>query len=601
MKVLFFAPHAALWVHAFPEALIAECLAQAGHEIVYVTCGGQFSRYCVPMIARGLSPHAGPADKKRVCVACKANKSLIRQQFGFRSYDLDSMLDSDDLTEIDRRLENTGPKNFLDLVIDGVEVGRAALGTYLLVHKKSSLDFDDDEWKIFRLELINTLYAFYASRRILRTERPDRTIVYSSGYSVNLVFCHVAASLGITHYYMNAGSNITDRLQKVVLARGHSLQKRLLTYWPDFRQKPCPGKAMRYATDHFIEVLKGRSSFVYSSARLGERVDIRQKFQVRPHQKILLATMSSYDEIFAASTIGLFPSNYETPFPDQVSWLRTLLSWIAGRPELFLIIRVHPREFPNKRDSVKSEHAYRLEGELKDLPRNAAVNWPSDGLSLYDLAEVTSVCLNAWSSVGKEMSLLGIPTVIYSPDLVFYPKDLNYVGTTPAEYFRAIETALREGWSIEKIRLTYRWLALEDVFSRLDISDGFRRSEHPIPSLAKRAIGKLRRRINPLWREEADCRGRAARLRVSPLVEEILAKEQYSVMDVLTPNDFESVSESEETHLLKTEVRRLAKALYVDLDGPAAPETLKANIQEYLHGRRLITESGQPKETAQST
>ncbi|HEX9853682.1 MAG TPA: hypothetical protein VGA68_11730, partial [Woeseiaceae bacterium] len=112
MKVLFFSPHAAIWVHAFPEALIAESLAQAGHEIVYVTCGGQFSRHCVPMIASGLPPHADPADKERVCVACKANKSLIRRQFGFRSYDLDSVLDAGDLTEINRHLKNAGPKNF---------------------------------------------------------------------------------------------------------------------------------------------------------------------------------------------------------------------------------------------------------------------------------------------------------------------------------------------------------------------------------------------------------------------------------------------------------------------------------------------------------
>ena len=485
MKVLFFAPHAAIWVHAFPEALIAECFKQTGHEIVYITCGGQFRRYCVPMIAGGLKPEADPVEKEGVCRACKANKSLIRREFGFRSYDLDSVLDANDLAEIDQHLKNAGPKNFLDIVIDGVEVGRAALGTYLLVFKKSSLDFNDDEWKVFRLELTNTLYSFYASRKILHAERPDRTVVYSSGYSVNLVFCHLAASLGITHYYMNAGSNITDRLQKVVLARGYSLQKRLLTYWPAFRRRPCPAKVMRYATDHFIEVLKGRSSFVYSSARMGETVDARKRFNVQPGQRILLATMSSYDELFAAEAIGLFPSDYKTPFPDQVSWLHTLLSWIAGRPELFLIIRVHPREFPNKRDSVKSAHAYRLERELSDLPANAAVNWPSDGLSLYDLAEVASVCLNAWSSVGKEMSLLGIPTVIFSPDLVFYPQDLNYVGTDRDEYLRAIDVALREGWSVERIRLTYRWLALEDYFSRLDISDGFGRSEHAIPSLAR--------------------------------------------------------------------------------------------------------------------
>jgi len=37
------APHAAIWVHAFPEALLAESLAKNGHEIIYVTCDREFS------------------------------------------------------------------------------------------------------------------------------------------------------------------------------------------------------------------------------------------------------------------------------------------------------------------------------------------------------------------------------------------------------------------------------------------------------------------------------------------------------------------------------------------------------------------------------
>ena len=40
MNVLVFAPHSAVWIHAFPEALVAEALMQEGHQIIYVGCGG---------------------------------------------------------------------------------------------------------------------------------------------------------------------------------------------------------------------------------------------------------------------------------------------------------------------------------------------------------------------------------------------------------------------------------------------------------------------------------------------------------------------------------------------------------------------------------
>ena len=39
MRILFFAPHAAIWYTSFPEALIADSLARGGHDIIYLTCG----------------------------------------------------------------------------------------------------------------------------------------------------------------------------------------------------------------------------------------------------------------------------------------------------------------------------------------------------------------------------------------------------------------------------------------------------------------------------------------------------------------------------------------------------------------------------------
>ena len=395
------------------------------------------------------------------------------------------------------------------------------------------------------------------------------------------------------HYYMNAGSNITDRLQKVVLARGHSLQKRLLTYWPVFRDKPCGPQALRYVTDHLLEVLKGRSAFVYSSARVGETLDIRRIFGIRPEQRILLATMSSYDELFAAESTGLFPKDYQTPFADQAAWLHTLLAWVESRPDLFLIIRVHPREFPNKRDPVKSEHARQLEATLRKVPENAAVNWPSQGLSLYDLAGETAVCLNAWSTVGKELSLLGIPTVIYSPDLVFYPEDLNYVGKTRETYLQAIQHALDDGWSLDKIRLTYRWLALEDKYSRLDIADGFKRSEYEAPSLTRRGVLKAWRLINPVWREREDCRRRPPRLAAESLINRILSDQKSSVLEILEPTDFESVSAQEEERYMKIELGRIAEALFGNLEQPGAPGSLRQNLRSVVRGEICLNPCAQ--------
>src|SRR5262245_34732449 len=93
MKLLFFSLHADLWGHAFPEALVAETLAKAGHEIIYVGCGGVFDRLCIPMIAHHMTTRTPSVERSKVCVQCKARDRLIRSRFGFRGPHLSDLVD----------------------------------------------------------------------------------------------------------------------------------------------------------------------------------------------------------------------------------------------------------------------------------------------------------------------------------------------------------------------------------------------------------------------------------------------------------------------------------------------------------------------------
>ncbi len=582
LKVVFFAPHAELWVHAFPEALVAEALVQSGHEVLYVGCDRQFSRFCVPMRANKLEPDAPLNEKSNVCERCERNKTLVREQFGFGGYDIGAILTQEDRSEVERIVTAASPKNFLDIIIDSIEIGRAALSTYLLVFKKSDLDFSPSEWAVFSLELRNTLYSFFACRRVLDRERPDRVMLYSSGYSVNLVWCLLSENRDIPFYYMNSGANLSDRLQKLVISRGHSLQRRLLNYWDLYRDKPCSTATLHYVTDHLVEVMKGRSPFVYSIGGVLEGDAVRRYFGVSAQQKVLLATLSSYDELFASQVTGLFPSDFELLFPRQVDWIRACIDWVALRPELFLIARVHPREFPNKRDAVKSDHARELEAAFAELPGNVRINWPSDNVSFYDLAKIVDVGLNGWSTVGKELSLLGIPVVIYTQDLIFYAPDLNLLGTDHESYFGCIEAALDEGWSAERMRRAFRWQALEDRYSRIDISDGFHFKEHQPGPLWRRAANRLRRSIDPVAMQKMDCRRRPAVLGARPVIAGLVEGAEHSVLDMVGPDDFEPGDIEAETNGLREQALRLYAALYPD---QSATEGLGENLWRFAQQR----------------
>ncbi|MBA3502148.1 MAG: hypothetical protein H0T65_17420, partial [Deltaproteobacteria bacterium] len=208
-----------------------------------------------------------------------------------------------------------------------------------------------------------------------------------------------------------------------------------------------------------------------------------------------------------------------------------------------------------KREGRKSEHASALERELAVLPDNVRVNWPTDELSIYDLAEDTDVFLNAWSSAGREMALLGIPVVTFCPHVLQYPAELNYVGTTREAYANAIDEALRDGWSFARVRKAYRWCVLELVRGLVEISDAFDFEETPPHSYLDRvrrvllAQPALRRRYDLIRRPNA-------------LAEQHRIGRVFDGTETLLTTPPRDVDEATETLALRLQIRRLMNGLY---------------------------------------
>jgi hypothetical protein len=577
MEVTFFAPHAGIWVHAFPEALVAEALKQAGHRVTYLTCGGLLDSQCTVMSASRSGYADPPWKRERVCRQCNQSKQIIRERFHFAGEDLAAALTEEDRLRIADILDEVTPENFGRLELEGIPVGRYASYEFLLNRKKGDLRLDGDEWKEYAAWLKGALAVYFAGRRALDRHKPDCVVTYNSLYGVNRIFSRLAESRGIPTYFLHAGGNLSRRLQALMFGRGTTLRylKNLIAGWPGFRDTPCPPGLMKQITDHFMVLFKGGSLFAYSSSTDGRMVDVRKVFGIGPEQRILMATMSSPDERFAARTVDALPDEGAPLFATQVEWIRALIAYVAGRPDLFLLIRVHPREFPNKRENVRSAHASLLVTEFSDLPGNVRVNWPNDGISLYQLANQADVFLNAWSSAGKEMALLGIPVVSYCRDLLFYPGDLNYLGETEEEYFRGIERALEEGWSIENSRRVFRWLAVEYGYGLIDIGDSYRQSEHPGRSPGA-ILRKAPRKLARTWFQMRDCSRRAIRLKEASRVAAILENGLQTPLESAPIGPVEA-DVGKETQALRHELRRIADALY-----PSDPAPNPGNLRQRL-------------------
>ena len=515
------------------------------------------------MSAASVPFDASTEEKARICRICGTNKDLIRSRFGFSGPELANLAATEDFITADSLIAAVEPREYPDLVLDGVEVGRIALYEMLIQSKRGALNFNSEEVLRYRASLKNVIVVLRVAQRLLSELKPDRLILYNALYSVNRTVCRLAELVGISQYYLHAGDNLSNRLQTLVLSRNHAFShyQFLREKWEELRNQPCPLDAMSACTNHLLEVAKGRSVWAYSAAPKGS-VDLKTFFQIEEGQKVICATMSSDDERFGAEVVGVLPSTDHLLFPKQVDWIRALIAHVENRQDLSLIIRVHPREFPNKREGVLSQHAKMLQDAFSSLPSNVKVNWPTDAVSLYDLACITDAFANAWSSAGREMAWLGLPVVLYSQDLTLYPSDLNYVGVTHSEYLQKLEQALGDGWNPERIRSTYRWSAIDLFYASLDISESFSVSEHD--SVLQKTLRRVLRIAAPYRAQRKHARNRAVRLAAAGGIDKVVRDQLNGAVDLEGVRQV--VTYDEETVFLKSQIRRIVDGLYGERD-----------------------------------
>lgn len=593
-RVLFFSPSADIWEHSFPEALVAEMLAAKGLGVTMARCRGVLRPLCPAGQAAGLTVDASDEEQRNLCQGCNAKARLADRKMGLRNVEIDDFVEEGDEALIGEVVQRANAmrsqleraEDFDQLRIKDQPIGRTALYELILRHKKNDFEFSETVWREYLVFLSLAAKVTLISERLLRAESPDRVSVYNSLYVAHRAFCLQARETGIDQYFMHAGTNLARQHGTLMIGKDFTwgylrgLKERYETYG----SQPVSRGAIDDVTEHFLCLLSSGSSFVYSSARSKQYLDVRTLFGVRQDQKLIVASTSSYDERFAVESVNAAAPPATLLFPRILDWVAHLIEIAAQRPDWFVLIRVHPREFPNRRDRVQSEHSRKMQALLQNLPANVKVNWPDDNLSLYDLAQEADLFLNAWSSVGKEMALLGLPVVIYSPEIVLYPTALNGVGTTKDQYLAAIDAALAGGWSFELCRKAYRWYALEFSRSCVDMRSSFAPRRRYHRSLVERMALRLVRGLVGLPQERWDL----GRRKLMPEAQEVVYR-LYNLglesSEQAQQQERFAGSSDEEERAIRSSLSRLGEHLFA-----ANPTDRPSRLQQAFHAAGLATQ-----------
>jgi hypothetical protein len=473
-RLAIFSPFSNIWDHTYPEGLIASRIADQGWDVTYLNCDGILDTHCVAMSAAGINEFSSQAVRSQICRACHKRRNLMNSHFDFTSSTIEKSLTEEDQGDIESFMSSASPSNWTELVIDGFPLGRFAIYEMWLNNKLVSTDLPPELWPVYLGQLKNTVTTYLASLRFLEQTRPDATMVYNDHYSVNHAFTAAAKKLKIPSYSIHGGWHMMQRAESMSMMRSDYTLADLFESpgWRSFKDQPLDQASVNLVAEHFDGLWAANSAFAYSSSLEGTSAhQLRSQFGITTNAPVLLAAMSSEDELMGVQLIGVAPQSkgQKSLFADQFAWIKFLIAFASLNPEYHLIIRLHPRMFPNKRESIMSP----VVAELMELRATAApnitFNVPDDDVSLYDLAQIVDVLLNFRSSVGAELMALGIPVVVPSNSNFYtYPNELNKVAHTEHSFTALIREAATEGWSIENARKAFRWYGF--FFGRVSVS-----------------------------------------------------------------------------------------------------------------------------------
>lgn len=497
MKILAFSPFCGVHQHSIPESVLLKQLSTS-HDVIYLTCNRSYQDGCVVMNARGLNVRSDRDGKAKTCDLCELTQNAVLKKNNYRPIYTEEYIEAHELSQIDSLLSTINAENFMDFSLDGMPIGRYAYYLVSLTFKKGNFNITSDEFIELKSSIYDCLKTYFIAYRALKYHKPDAVLIYNSFYPINRVFLEVTRRLAIAPFYIHAGPNLCHRLSSLVLGRDHHYKiiQEQFKFWNLISKKSTPQAVFSLIHDHYCELLKAVNLFVYSTSPYKSKHEIENFFDTKG-RKVVLLTMSSFDERFSAEMIDILERQTDLLFDSQIQWVQQTIKLFRNKPDCYLIIRVHPREFPNRRESILSEHAKQLKACLVNLPENVVVNWPDDNISLYSLMEITDLCLNFSSTVGKELVFFGIPVITYATSGLCYPTDINYLVNSFSEYEQQINLLVYQKITLEKLILLFRWYAIEFYYSVLYLNEKGIFSES-VPSFSQRVYRKVLRKIDPI-------------------------------------------------------------------------------------------------------
>ena len=417
------------YAHAITlETALAAALTFRGAEVHALLCDGSMSACaeCEASLYPDLSTFAAHGPSRDLCRDCYWPAEKVYKDLGIKVHRYSEWLTAADKLEARQLASSLSADAIRSYELDGVAVGEHAYAGALRFFATGSLDDEPQAEPVLRRYFESALLTIYATRRLMRTVGFTSTVLTHGIYVPWGVLTSVARQEGV-HV---STWNVAYRKRRFIFSHDDTYHHTLMTepreHWEDLALSEAQEREL-------LSYLGSRREglfdwIVFHRPTRQDPQQIAAQVGLDPAKPIIgLLTNVSWDAQLH------YPAN---AFPNMLEWLVQTCEYFATRPDLQLLIRVHPAEisgFPPSRQPILGE----LRKRLPTLAPNITVVPPESGMSTYALMSLCNAAIIYGTKMGVELTSVGIP-VIVAGEAWIRNKGITHDASSPEEYFRLL-------------------------------------------------------------------------------------------------------------------------------------------------------------------
>jgi glycosyltransferase involved in cell wall biosynthesis len=410
------------------DSLLAVALTLRGANVHILLCDEALPACWMPLrdqIPPDQFAKSGPSE--HLCSQCFLTGYKLFHSLGLPIYRYSDFLSRNDMEEAANLASTVSIAGIDKFEWDGIAIGENALAGALRFFACGSLESEPDAEPVLRRYLQGSLLTTHVMRRLLRSHSFTRVSAVHGIYVPEGLIGAVARQEGVP--FVSWGP--TYRKHSFIFSHDdtyhHTFLKEPINHWENLPWTP------EMEAD-IVDYLKSR----WYGARdwIGYVVD--------PLEDIpSIASELGVD--FSKPCVGLLTNviwdaqvHYGgNAFPNMLDWTLQTIKYFATRPDLQLIVRIHPaeiRQIPRSRQLMTDE----IKRAFPTLPKNVFIIPPESSISTYATMQKCNAVIIYGTKTGVELTSAGVP-VIVAGEAWIRNKGLTLDASSAQEYYEILD------------------------------------------------------------------------------------------------------------------------------------------------------------------